>query len=663
MAVSASSTTGKAQRQWAFTARAAIIGAILAAAVCFVVVWAELVVTTIQIAILQFAPAAIGLLLFVLILNLIAWRIWRRLALRPYEIAIIYFMILVTALTVSRGLLERWLPALVAVNYYATPANHWQELFFRHIPDWAVPWDPYGEAQQPVARYFYEGLRPGQPIPWRPWVRPILSWLIVISAFLLAYMAMASLLRRQWVDNEKLTFPLVQLPVELARDHETGLQFFRNKLTWIGFALPTLIFTLNGLHKLVPSVPEIKVQYPLGPILASMGRPWRDAGVSTAYFSLAAIGFAYFLPTQLLFSLWFFYMFVRFENIMFSAFGAYYEPMPLYPTSIWNGYQVAGAYLVLAAYLFRSAIPHLREMWERVWRGEPRDEAPEMMSARAAFAALALASITAVVWFVKFGMSTTMAVIEVVVYLFVVVLIMARSVSEAGMLMTETSFRPVDLVRLVTTRSSLGASTLTALSLADAVFTRDLRGNLVSTFLDGMKMSDVLDFDRRSLLPAALVSLFIALTLGTALHLYFPYRIGAVGMYSYVYRGNPLWGFQHFQSALLQPDRYDARLPLFFASGVLITLFLAYMRVRHTWWPLYPLGFALSGSWTMIVFWFPILCAWVIKSVVLKYGGWRVYSRLRPFFLGLILGEFSQAVIWATIGGIWRTQAPFFPWP
>jgi len=71
------------------------------------------------------------------------------------------------------------------------------------------------------------------------------------------------------------------------------------------------------------------------------------------------------------------------------------------------------------------------------------------------------------------------------------------------------------------------------------------------------------------------------------------------------------------------------------------------MRARYTWWPLAPLGFALSGSWSMIVFWFPIFVAWILKSVLLRYGGMKVYMRLKPLFLGLILGEFSQAVLWA----------------
>ncbi|MCD6350632.1 MAG: hypothetical protein J7M26_00825, partial [Armatimonadetes bacterium] len=202
--------TGASER-FGLTWRAVLVGLIGSAAVCFVVVWAELVTKVIQIAICQFAPAAIGMLLFVILFNLGLSRLWRRLALRPHEIAYIYLMILVTALTVSRGLLERWIPSMIAVNYFATPANHWQEIFFPHIPDWAVPWDPRGDAQQYVVRAFYEGLRPGQTLPWQPWVRPLANWLIVIGALMLAYVAMASLLRRQWVDNEKLTFPLIQL--------------------------------------------------------------------------------------------------------------------------------------------------------------------------------------------------------------------------------------------------------------------------------------------------------------------------------------------------------------------------------------------------------------------------------------------------------------------
>jgi len=295
--------------------RAIVIGAIGAALVCLIVCWGELVVSTIQIAICQFAPAAIGLLLIIVLINLLIGWLGPRFALRPHEVIIIYVMIVCAALTVSRGLLERWLPGLVAVNYYANPTNHWDTTFFEHIPQWGVPFDVRGEAEQPVVRDFYEGLRPGAPIPWRPWLTPWLAWLVPVFAMLFSYACLAAIIREQWVDNEKLSFPLTILPLEMAEHSRWSQSFFSNWLTWIGFIIPTFVFTLAGLHRFFPSIPEIPVQYRLNQmVFNSMGRPWRDLGHTTAYCSMAAVGFGYFLPAQVLFSLWAFFVFARVQE-------------------------------------------------------------------------------------------------------------------------------------------------------------------------------------------------------------------------------------------------------------------------------------------------------------------------------------------------------------
>lgn len=631
------------------------------------VAWAEMTVGTIQIAICQFAPVAIGLLLVVVAGNLIVGRVLPRLALRPHEIVIVYAMTLAGALTMSRGLLERWIPALIGVNYYANAPNQWEDLFFQHIPQWAVPFDVEGGAGQWVARAFYEGLRTGEP-PWGPWLQALAAWLPAVLAMFLAYFCMASIIRRQWVDNEKLAFPLTVLPVELAQHFRWRASIFSDPIMWIGFALPTTVFTVNGIHLLRPSVPEIPVRFLLNrTVFNAMGRPWRDLGTTTAYVSMGAVGFGYFLPGQVLFSLWAFFVIIRIQNIVFSAFGSPAEAMPLYPTTIWNGYQVAGAYLVLTAYLIRSGLPHLRSVWQaalsgREHSGAHEGEARPALPPRVALIGLGLAVVVATWWFVLLGMSWWMAMIETLVFLLVVCVVMARAVAEAGLPMTETSFRPVDLVRLVTPMKTLGARTVTALSLADAVFTRDLRGNLLSTILDSLRMSDRTGLDRRHLFIAMALGLLVTLTFGTWLHIAAPYEHGAIGMYSYVYRGNPLLGFRFFAPVLQAGDEYDMRLPIFFGSGVLLTLALSVLRMRYVWWPLSPLGFALSGSWSMIVFWFPMMIAWMVKGVIVRYGGMRAYQRLRPFFFGLILGEFSQAVIWAAISGILRTPAPQFPW-
>jgi hypothetical protein len=100
-----------------------------------------------------------------------------------------------------------------------------------------------------------------------------------------------------------------------------------------------------------------------------------------------------------------------------------------------------------------------------------------------------------------------------------------------------------------------------------------------------------------------------------------------------------------------------------FVVGGAVTALLAIMRVRYVGWPFHPLGYVLSTSWTSMVFWFPMFVAWVVKSLVVHYGGMRLYSRVRPLFLGMIFGEFTAAVMWTIIAATCHIQAPFFPWP
>ena len=72
-------------------------------------------------------------------------------------------------------------------------------------------------------------------------------------------------------------------------------------------------------------------------------------------------------------------------------------------------------------------------------------------------------------------------------------------------------------------------------------------------------------------------------------------------------------------------------------------------RARLVWWPLHPLGFAISTFFIMTYLWFSVMIAWAIKSVVLKYGGPSLYRTTRPFFLGLILGQISCSGLWLVI--------------
>ena len=83
--------------------------------------------------------------------------------------------------------------------------------------------------------------------------------------------------------------------------------------------------------------------------------------------------------------------------------------------------------------------------------------------------------------------------------------------------------------------------------------------------------------------------------------------------------------------------------------GALATLGLSIMRASFSWCSLHPIGFAVGSVWVMNKLWFSIFLAWVIKSLVLRYGGPLVYRKAVSFFLGLILGTYSAAGLWFVV--------------
>ena len=45
------------------------------------------------------------------------------------------------------------------------------------------------------------------------------------------------------------------------------------------------------------------------------------------------------------------------------------------------------------------------------------------------------------------------------------------------------------------------------------------------------------------------------------------------------------------------------------------------------------------------------MTVWVAKTLILRYGGMRLYKQTVPFFLGLALGHFATAgIVWGIVG-------------
>jgi hypothetical protein len=639
--------------------RAVIIG--LAGVVLVSVVVAETELVYVQAGFLQLPPAALGglLLLVGVRYSLGRSKRWR---LERQELATIYAMLLIAALVGSRGLIEKMLPLLVAPDYFANPTNHWRDRFFPHIKPWLVAFDPKGPPGQTIARAYYESLRAGEPIPWQAWIVPLFAWSALAGLVFFAFLCLASLLRRPWMENERLAFPLAQLPLEMVRD-EGSTSLLRSPLMWLGFALPGFVYTLNGLHTWYPAVPHLEQPYVLNQFLVDP--PWNAVSWMPVFISFAAIGLLYLVPGPLLFSLWFFFLFSRFQELIAAVYG--FEPagMPFFPCKRFIGYQTMGAYMVLAGYILYTAAPRLRAAVRSALRPAANEKsgAEELLSDRAAVIGLLFCLLGMAGWCTLIGMSFWWALAQWSVYLFVVSLVLARSTAEGGLIATEVSFRPADLYVMVSPIYQLGPANMTAMSFMDAAWFRDQRSLVLAGMLDAMRIGRGTGVQRRAMMGALLAAFLLSTLCGIVIQLWLPYRQGALQFYGYLFQGNPIWGFQYYMGQWNSPELIGHEGILFFAVGIAVTLALAALRALLPWWPLHPLGYALCGSWTMILLWFPCLLTWLLKGALLRYGGMRAFVRFRPLFLGMILGEFSMAIFWTALGALAHAPAPTFPWP
>jgi hypothetical protein len=324
--------------------------------------------------------------------------------------------------------------------------------------------------------------------------------------------------------------------------------------------------------------------------------------------------------------------------------------MPIQDVYLYQGYQCAAAYLILTAYFIWSARPHLARVWKAALSRPGQEDHygdDEMISYKSALWGLAFSLLGASVFLVALGMTWWFAIFELICIVVVIGIIMARSTAEGGMMMTEVTWAPVDLYSLFGNIHGLGASNLVAASFTDHLIGHDQRGVFLAGMLDSSKISDAVHMKRKSLLTAILAAIIISVLVGGALQIYLPYTYGGQKMDYWMESLAPQSEIKRFVSAMApggapMTDTWQG--PFFFVFGALMTIFLVAMRSLYAWWPLHPLGYALAGSWSTIQFWFPAFVAWIFKSLSIRYGGIKFYVSARPFFLGMIVGEFGFAM-------------------
>ena len=607
--------------------RAVVIGTLLLPANAYWIASGEATSTTVS---LFFN--VIFILFVLLLLNLLFKQFAPHTALNQGELLIIYVMLSISSGIAGLDMMRVLMAVLVGPFWYARPENEWAELFWRFIPSWLAVQD------KEILKGFAEGessFYVAQVI--RTWITPTLIWSGFIFLLVFGMLCINVLVRRPWTEAEKLSYPIIQLPLQMTNGRSSLLS---NRMMWIGFGLGAGLDILNGLHFLYPIIPGLGGRlYDLRPFFTN--KPWSAIGWTPVAVFPYAVGLGFLIPLDLSFACWFFYLFWKAERILASALG--WHSVPEFP---YVEQQTTGAYLGLFLIALWMTRHHLKRVFSAAIRDKRGEATDEPMTYRAALVGLIIVFGGLLFFCHRVGMVWWSSFLFFFIY-YAISTAITRMRAELGAPVHDLHFSGPDttLIKVLGTRV-LNANELTMYGLFH-FFNRAYRGHVMPHQLEGFKLMERARASHRRLLWGMIVA--IALTGPFAFWAYLSdgYRYsGAIG-----YAWRPFNQLQSWLYHPLSPD-YGAMGGLIF--GMIATLFLMVMRMRFIWWVFHPAGFAVSSSWSMNVFWGSIFVSWLLKLILLKLGGVKTHQKAIPLFLGLILGEFVIGGFWSLRGAIWN---------
>ncbi len=565
-----------------------------------------------------------------------------RLRLTTVELTIVWAMVSAAGAVPGYGLMEFLFPYLAAPLYFVTAENQWTEVLFPNLPEWLYVSDPR------AVRSFFEGQDTGTPLPWRAWMRPAAFALSFWLAFFLGVGGWAVLLRRQWIDRERYAFPLVHVAQRLTDSGSSGGLLnatFRDRLFWVAFAAMVLVHALRGVNRLYPAVPSFPIDFPIAQFFPH--RPWNALVTAWPlwphlYFSV--VGVTYFLHLDVAMSLWFFFAFYKFQQVFFSAFSV---------TAVNTQHQVMGAVVMLGMASMWQTRRHLGRVLRSVATGASPglDDAREPASYRASVVAITLSLVAMAALCIMSGMSLWITG-PFIVLLWTLATVTAWYVSNAGLLLVNVGFSPYSFFTTLFGTRFVGPRNLVLMGFSRTSIPHWTAESLMPYAMQNFRLADMHGLPaRRMRLPLWMgVSVLVAIAFAFVSSMNWIHARGALNLEPWVYAGVGRNGIAAAVRRILNPAEPNLPGILSAGMGAGVMGFLVFMRQRFLWWPLHPLGYALGVTWAPFHLWFSTLVGWTLKVLILSFGGFGMYRRLRPLFIGLVLGEYFMVAVWSFIG-------------
>ena len=572
-----------------------------------------------------------------------------RLSFSGADLLVAFAMMIVASALPSWGLVQMWVGTVAGWRYFAAPENMWEELFIPYLPKAAVV------QSVEAIQYLYEGLPPGESFPWQCWVIPVAFWFPFFIIFYLGCISFISLFRKQWVEHERLVFPMMQFPLELCKEgepEEIVPPFFKNKAVWLGAAIPFLILSFNGIAHFVPGLDPFTLKDRIY-VLRRMVR-------YEIHLNFPAMGFAYLVGLDISLSIWLFHVLAMLETGIVNMLtgGVMRDSYVIYSGPPMNANEGFGAMVVLflsGVWIARKRLIHIFRIGLGLHTTD--EDAHEIMSHRASvwctilcwFLVTVYLHATGLTWF----QSTAFMIVSVIVLYSI-----TRVVCEGGVGFARAVYLPSTFLGNQFGTNLLGPHGCTALGFT-FTWIGDIRTIAMTQAAQGMRLTESVE-RRHPMIWCLMIAVVVALfgSLATAL---------CIGYEHGLFNCHPSWpvwraGTVHWHqvaSLIKTPRTTDPLTWLFMGIGGTVMYGIIFLRQRFAWWPVHYIGYPIATAWPMRQVWFSVFLAWLIKALITKFGTAQLYQRSRMFFLGIIFGALATAGVWTVIGVIAQHEATF----
>ncbi|KPK79737.1 MAG: hypothetical protein AMJ81_12885 [Phycisphaerae bacterium SM23_33] len=621
----------------------------------------------------------IGLLLVNPLLRLIrAWRF------QSSEWAVILSMAFMGSVIAGSALLWQFPhPIITPIQEQAINPGWKAKDLLQYVPEVMmvdVRPTPDNPAPDALKYYMTTGLPKGEKgflhVPWAAWGPALSFWFALLGLTFIAGICAVVVVHRQWSTREHLSYPIVTFANELIGHDDKGLfnPIFRRKVFWIGFGVAFCILVLNGLNKWYPTFPAISTQISCAgfrelELVKQLMKIPDSARYLNIKFFFAAVGLAYFLSSEASFSLgisgWLYLLAVA--------------PLVARGVDLSRGFLAGGlpSYMYLGAYLGMGVmVLYLgrRFYWAVLKRSFAIPDARADVLPREVWAARVgiAACVVEVVLLSVIGLHPVLSAAFVLLtgLLFIVI---GRINAATGLFLIQPFWNPVAIVLGLFGALAVGPQALIILALLCTVVTIDPRIAAVPLALNALRLGDLQKVKPGRLAAWMTVAIILALIAGVIVTVWVLYDRGVGGVDS----GGTKWALDvakmPFQMLSTHVDKLtegqlekasqpvtirrlflEGKAVKYFYQAMVIGLVLvlacSYLRLRFPRWPLHPVMFLVWGTPWMVTYAPSFLLAWLVKSLILKYGGQRTYLQSRGFFVGLVAGECAAAMLWAAVG-------------